>query len=388
MAVNLTGAPARRGPNITGWTSSTLAPKVVAPPVTPQSTAQVARAAQRAEADRARIAATKSFEKEAALSGDPTKLRQAWQEVYNDTLRLPLDYEGKLEAQSKAAKEFKQRNPTFEFLDPAAKILFEAPTGDVGKFYTEELFKRTGQGTGNWAESKKFFDQPTIFNRGARVGGGGGMASGDGDSDSGGDGLGPNPRIVTAAMTPLEQLLSSMFPDFVGTPENRDGGPLNPDLRGMGPAEGPFNNILSNLGLGGGAAAPTGGGWVSGPAISGPGAAIASTIPGAPAWLGPQINQLPGGSGGFYAPPAPSQGLDLAGLAAISAEQERQRAAMQKAKADRQAAFQAQLLADQQRQQAQDQINRQRAGGLVSSSGWSQSPFFRPTAWTPMLPTY
>lgn len=216
---------------------------------------------------------------------------------------------------------------------------------------------------------------------------GGGRTSGGGSS--GGAALGPNPRIATAPMTPLEQLLSQMFPDLVGSPQDRSGGPLSPDLRGMGAPEGPFNNIIANLGLGGGGGATMGGGWVPGPSIGGNGAAIASTIPGAPAWLGPQINSLPGGGGGYFAPPTMGGGgLDLAGLAALSAEQERQRATMLKAQSDAAAAWEAKLLADQRRQQQQDQINRLKLGGAAPSLGSWQSPTFKPSAWTPSLPLY
>lgn len=211
---------------------------------------------------------------------------------------------------------------------------------------------------------------------------GGGRTSGGG-SGGGSAALGPNPRIATAPMTPLEQLLSQMFPDLVGGGANPMADPRNP-----GAAPSTFNNVIANLGLGGGGGAATGGGWVPGPSMSGNGAAIASTIPGAPSWLGPQINNLPG-SGGYYAPPTMGGGgLDLAGLAALSAEQERQRATMLKAQSDAAAAWQAQLLADQRRQQQQDQLNRLKLGGAAPSLSSWQSPTFKPSAWTPTLPSY
>lgn len=465
MAINLTGRPSA-GPNLTGWTSSTLTPRVTASPAPAPRLTGAAGMKQMNEASLARQGGIapdaegqillQEMAAAGAAAGGPSKPKEYHDALYEFIQRNPKviqsmlnrdielfarPREGSLarvaedakektrERQEKALEKQQAKQAKQAIKDAALKDSGAPPNASAapplpgagepaeGQRLISTLDPNAGRNPADaelarrtaalkpaqdaeaarkaaltpeqlTAERKATFDARTIPRE--LSGGGSGSSGSSGSSGGGGGGgggsgsaLGPNPRIATTPQTPLEQLLGQMFPDLVGGGADPMADPRNP-----GAASSTFNNVIANLGLGGGAAA--GGGWVPGPAVGGGnGATIAGSIPGAPDWLGAQINALPGGGGGgFFAPPAAPPRLDLAGLAALSGEQERQRATMLKAQSDAAAAWQAQLLADQRRQQQQDQLNRLRLGGAAPSLSSWQSPTFKPSAWTPTLPSY
>lgn len=190
--------------------------------------------------------------------------------------------------------------------------------------------------------------------------------------------LGPDPRIATKRMTPLEQLLAQIAPDLAA------GAPPDPfaNPRPTGQAPSTFQNVLAGL-FG---QSQSGGGSVNyGPSYGGPatgapsyGANLASSIPGAPPFLAGAINGVQGFNP--YASPqptyvAPAPKLDFGGLAQLSAEQRIQAAQMAKDKA----AAQAKWFASQAKQEQinAEQANMSRLKGF-SGSGWQG----------PALPTY
>lgn len=180
---------------------------------------------------------------------------------------------------------------------------------------------------------------------------------------------GPDPRTPSKPTTPLEQLLRTIYPDAPMSTADPLADPRNP---GAGPSG--FADVLAYINSQSG----SGSGYVPAPAMSAPpagvpsaGANIASTIPGAPSWLGPQINSLSGGGGGFVqAPPSGGGGMNLAGLAAISAEQRVQQAQLDAALAKQQADYFAQQNAERELAARKAQLERQR--GSIAGSGWNQ----------------
>lgn len=174
---------------------------------------------------------------------------------------------------------------------------------------------------------------------------------------------GPDPRISATPTTPLEQLLRTIYPDAPVS--------AGADPRSAGASNG-FADVLAYINSQSG----SGSGYVPAPVMNAPasgpsgGANIASGIPGAPSWLAPQIDAL----NRPYIPPAPAPsgggGMNLAGLAAISAEQRVQQALLDAEEKRKRDAFLAQQAAAAEAKRIA--ANRAGAGGI--SSGW-QSPF-------------
>lgn len=349
--------PSFSGP-LTGWTSSTLAPKATvviqtAPPavrdplvnlpgggLTPaEKTANNQRYSQlKQEASAA--------EKVARDSNDPAKLMEAYRLTTLAEQHRPLAATVAEHKQNfnTAIDAFKARNPGF--VAPAIRtspgIDFNNLMGSAGGSSVPATASASGAATS-----------------------GGNLGQYDlNDSELGAI---PNPRLAPRQTNGLESLLAAIFPDAAAS-----GALTNPqaDARTGGQAPSLLNTILGNLGQQ--PQATTGGPSFNGPAsVGGNGAAIAATIPGAPGFLGGAINNVQGGMSGFVpAPvvsPAASLGNTLAGVAAISAEQ---RIQQQQAEAKRQAEALAFYEQTRQRQAAADEAARmQRLRG--GAGGWN-----------------
>lgn len=379
--------PSLSGP-LTGWTASSLAPRTAAvvaaapaaptlSPVTnlpefagqfgaptPEVLAEVE--ARRLEQEKAAIA----LEADARATNDPVKLRRAYELAVGAAgmKNWRPGQTGQTREGLVAAKAFRDRNPTIEtLLSTRGKALLNNPLPEAGAAPAPIAPVISAAA-------------PTFQSLQA-AGSGGPSAYNLSDSDFGG--LGPNPRTVVKPQTALESLLSAIYPDAAASGGGVTGDPRNPQQPSV------INNVLANLSATPGPQS----GYVPAPALIGAapaGAQIASTIPGAPPFLAGAINNVntAGGFGFAGAPVAAARpAVDLASIAAISAEQRIQEAARLKAEADRQAQYFAQLQAQQRAQQQADQIARQKAGVAFSQSGW-QSPTFKPAAWTPSFPTF
>lgn len=189
----------------------------------------------------------------------------------------------------------------------------------------------------------------------------------------------PDLRRVAPNTTPLEQLLASIFPDAAA---NYDPTAVDPmaDPRNPGQAQSLFNTILGNLGTQPVApmtfAQPTFG--APAPMMSGQGNQIASTIPGAPSFLGGAIDRV-NTAGPYMQPMGGATGgaaaLNAAGIAALAAEQRAQANQMAQEQAAADAAFFQQQQARQKAQRMTAQRQRQRFGGVNAlTSGWSSNP--------------
>lgn len=183
------------------------------------------------------------------------------------------------------------------------------------------------------------------------------------DSDFGGGGS----RTSTYTPTPLESLLSSMFPEAAA-----DFDPTQTATgRTSGPAPSLLDTILGNLGSVGGGASGYGLSPVYQPSY---GAQLSATIPGAPPFLANAINRVSGT--GFGVPSGgPVRGGfgDLGGLAAISAEQRIQKAELDRARAESEANYLKSQQKIQQDAAKRQQIQRQK---LSPVSGWATNPTF------------
>lgn len=174
---------------------------------------------------------------------------------------------------------------------------------------------------------------------------------------------GPDPRLSATPTTPLEQLLRTIYPDAPMSTADPMADPRNPGASPSG-----FADVLAYINSQSG----SGSGYIPAPALFAPagvpsaGANIASTIPGAPGWLGPQINTLSSGGGGFVQAPSSGGGMNLAGLAAISAEQRVQQAQLDAEVKRKRDAYFAKVAADEEARKIA--ANRAGAGGIAS--GW------------------
>lgn len=182
----------------------------------------------------------------------------------------------------------------------------------------------------------------------------------------------PDPRRSAPQTTPLEQLLTQMFPDAATDFDPNFVDPLA-DPRNPGAPPSLFNTILGNLG-----AQPSAPAAYTPPTFGAPvgvGNQIAATIPGAPSFLGGAINQV--NAAGAYTPPTVggANALNIAGIAALAAEQRAQQNQMAQEQAAADAAFFQQQQANKKAQQMAAQRQRQRFGGVNAiTSGWSSSP--------------
>lgn len=188
----------------------------------------------------------------------------------------------------------------------------------------------------------------------------------------------PNLRRSVPQTTPLEQLLSSIFPDAAANFDPTFVDPMA-DPRQPGATPSLFNTILGNLGAQPSSPAvftpPTFG---TVPAPMGTGNQIAATIPGAPPFLAGAIDRV--NASGAFAPQAAGTmsgagALNLAGIAALAAEQRAQANQMAQEKAAADAAYFQQQQAKQKAQRLAAQRQRQRFGGVNAiTSGWASSP--------------
>lgn len=182
----------------------------------------------------------------------------------------------------------------------------------------------------------------------------------------------PNPRRSAPQTTPLEQLLTQMFPDAAADFDPNFVDPLA-DPRNPGAPPSLFNTILGNLGT-----QPSAPATYTPPTFGAPvgiGNQVAATIPGAPAFLGGAINQV--NAAGAYAPPAVggAGALNIAGIAALAAEQRAQQNQLAQEQAAANDAFFQQQQAQQRAQRMAAQRQRQRFGGVnTTTSGWASSP--------------
>lgn len=175
-------------------------------------------------------------------------------------------------------------------------------------------------------------------------------------------------RGTVTTPTPLESLLASIFPDMA---LGQDPSPTNPNTNA--PQGGAlFRTVLGNLGLD--TAAPA----APAPVIAGPtgfGNQIASTIPGAPAFLGTAINNVTTAGIPTAAPAGGAGALNLAGLAALAAEQRAQQNQLAQEQAAANDAYFQQQQAQQRAQRMVAQRQRQRFGAPNAiTSGWASSP--------------
>jgi len=374
---NMATGPSFAGP-LTGWTAATVAPvKTLATVPTsefrPQPQGSAAqptpfdyRSFEQAEAgpdydnspaaNLARLDRAKKAEEFARASGDPYQLQLAQQMLVGFTMQAtPGDAAAKRAAGAAAEQAFVQRNPGTQ-----ARLNATPPS-------LRELV--LGRGTPSAAVST------TVSGGGTRSGGG---SSSDDSSDS----LGPDPRVAQKPRTPLESLLAAIYPE-AATPPAPD--PFA-DPRAVTPQTSVIDTILGNLGANRGA----GSGYVSGPAFNGPaysaspatsnGAAIASTIPGAPPFLAPAIDNVQAFNPFAQAPARPvatgGGGFDpLVGISAIAAEQRIQKAQLDAAKAKAQADYHASQVKQEKMRSEATNLNRLKGFG---ASGWSG----------PALPTY
>lgn len=409
------------GPSIngilTGWTANTITPvaSTVAqvrrqsptpPPGMPDPATLSAvdleawgryedAAAKRLAERNARLNTAKALETEAQASNDPAKLRDAWEafkraafDVREGGAQAGQKENAVDEEQHRLAVEFKERNPTFEFgtqpgpLGLKEKLIFEAPAGQVRSFVSQRLSQETGYGTGTQQDSDVIgqglgmrrrpgtatspASAPASSSVAPATATGGDASQYDLTEDELAGGPIPNLRAPTEPQTPLEQLLRTIYPD---APAASAANPMDP--RG-GAASNSFSNALAYLTQQQQAPGQQSG-YVPSPmmaAPSGNGAQIASTIPGAPSFLGGAINQL--GSYGYAPPqvvaPAPNVGNTLSGLAAISAEQRLQKAQLDAQNKARDDEYFRKQAADQAAAAKQANIDRLRGG-------WSSPTF-------------
>lgn len=181
----------------------------------------------------------------------------------------------------------------------------------------------------------------------------------------------PNLRRSVAPTTPLEQLLTQMFPDAAANFDPNFEDPMA-DPRNRDTSSSLFNTILGSLG-----AQPSAPATYTPPTFGAPvgiGNQVAATIPGAPAFLGGAINNLMAGPT-MAVNGANAAGLNMAGIAALAAEQRAQQNQLAQEQAAADAAFFQQQQTQQQAQRLAAQRQRQRFGGVNAiTSGWSSSP--------------
>lgn len=269
----------------------------------------------------------------------------------------------------KAEQEFITRNPSLTpTIDPRPYPI----TPEERQARLKETLLSGGAPRQGWINPA----QPSEDDLPGEGGGGGG----GGSSSSSDDMLGPDPRAVKKNITPLESLLSSIYPDAVATAD-----PFA-DPRAAGGGTSVIDTILGNLGASRGSASGGSSGYVPAPSFSGPagpsqGAQIAATIPGAPPFLANAINNVQAFNPYNQVPNQPTRGggggFDpLIGISAISAEQRVQKAELAKA----QAAAKAKYLASQAKQEKMSAESANLARLKVSPVGQS--------GWSPAMPQY
>lgn len=365
------------GPNINGWTAATITPKTQDLPISEAAVARTfnipipglksfpgntgARAEQAANFRRDDLARRKAdaatAEAAAISSGDPAELQAALRkQLQVSAIESQVAGVPPLDAFKKTVNDFKGKHPDL-VLTPAQErgmaLTFQEPAP---------------------ALSLATPGAPVAASGFTSSGGGSDLSQYDLTPSDYGFAAGPDPRAATKKQTPLEQLLATLAPQ-AAQPAAAD--PFT-DPRAPAAGGGVFNNVLAALAQPQQAAmalapvAATPAGVTGAPSY---GANLAATIPGAPPFLAGAINGMQAFNP--YAQPAaaPAQpqaarGIDLTGLAALSAEQRIQQAELAKNKAAAQAKWFASTAKQEQMRAEQENLNRLKGFGS-SGSGWT-----------------